>query len=98
MPRKIRPLKMFWPLNVTGFDVIHSCSFPAATIVPPTVIAPSMTSNPIAAIFARLGSSPDARSVWYSATPTSVAASALRVREMAIRCGIAVIGTHMPMG
>jgi hypothetical protein len=32
------------------------------------------------------------------ATPTRVAASALKVREMAIRCGIAVIGTHMPIG
>ena len=30
--------------------------------------------------------------------PTSVAASALNVSDSAIRCGIAVIGTHMPIG
>ena len=31
---------------------------------------------------------------WYSATPTSVAASAPNMCEIAIRCGIAVIGTQ----
>ena len=58
MPRKIAPFTKFWPGNVTGFDVIHSWSLPAATIVPPTVIEPSMTSNPSASIVARAGSVP----------------------------------------
>ncbi len=83
---------------MSGRDVMSSCSFPAATSVPPTVSAPKNTSKPRAAAVACPTPSMLCESVWYSPMPTSVAASALNDSAMAMRCGIAVIGTHIPSG
>ncbi len=88
---------MFWPLNVTGLDGSSSWSFPNAMKLPVMVSAPNRTSNPSAAITGRETSAPWPR-CQYSATPTSVAATAPNMCEIAIRCGIAVIGTYTPSG
>ena len=57
------------------------------------VRAPKRTSNPRAAILARSGTP------WpYSTMPTRVAARAPNMWEMAIRCGMAVMGTMTPSG
>ncbi len=67
---------------------------------PVTVRAPSRTSNPTAAILAWERATPagSCQAFQNSATPTSVDASAPNMSANAIRCGMAVIGTHMPNG
>ena len=70
---------------------------------PVTVSAPIMTSKPSAAIVTRgiatASPAPSGdRRCRYSATPTSVAARAPNMSEIAIRCGIAVMGTRVPRG
>jgi hypothetical protein len=71
-----------------------SCSFPKAMKLPVTVRAPNSTSKPRAAILAE----PMAVSWWYSTTPTSVAARAPNRCEIAMRWGMAVMGTITPSG
>ncbi len=75
---------------------MNSWSFPNAMKLPVTVSAPNSTSKPRAAII--VTAVDRARCAWYSAMPTSVAASAPNMWLMAIRCGIAVIGTNIPSG
>ncbi len=71
---------------------------PKAMKLPVTVSAPKSTSNPSAAILTRRHRARRGRACQNSATPTSVAASAPNMCEIAIRCGIAVIGTYTPSG
>src|SRR6202021_2409147 len=58
---------------------------------------PKRTSRAGAATFARTSAPPD-KPLVYSPMPTRVAASAPNAWLSAMRCGIAVIGTHMPSG
>ena len=85
----------FCPLYVTERPVMIPCSLPKAMKLPVTVSAPKSTSKPTAAIFVVPRFAPYSQ---YSATPTSVAASAPNMCEIAMRCGIAVIGTCVPIG
>jgi|GEM_PF-6621944 len=86
---------VFCPRKVTGRPVMNSWSLPKAMKLPVTVSAPNSTSKPSAAMVER--GSPCSL-IRYSATPTSVAASAPNMWLIAIRCGIAVIGTNIPSG
>jgi hypothetical protein len=74
----------FCPRNVTGVPVMNSCSLPKAMKLPVTVSPPKSTSKPRAAICPCPMVLP-----WppcqYSATPTSVAASAPKRWETAMR-------------
>ena len=69
---------------------------------PVTVSEPNSTSKPSAAICARARVDDAASPPWMRCstppTPTSVAASAPNMCETAMRCGIAVVGTHVPSG
>ena len=75
-----------------------SANLPNAMNDPVTVSAPNSTSMPSAVMWETAMISPSRNAVVNSATPTSVAARAPNMWEKAIRCGIAVIGTHMPRG
>ena len=77
---------------MTGREGRNSWSFPKAMKLPVMVSEPNRTSSPSAAMVPRETPAPLPR-CQYSATPTSVAATAPNMCEMAIRCGIAVIGT-----
>jgi hypothetical protein len=81
----------FWPRYVIGEPRISSWSLAKAIKLPVIVSEPNITSNAIAPMRAR-PSSPPAIRMSYLARPTSVAASAPKAWERAIRCGIAVIG------
>ena len=89
--------RTFCPLKVSGLEGRSPCSLPKAIRLPVTVSAPKSTSKPSAAIWPRPTPAPFPLDQ-NSATPTSVAATAPNMCEMAIRCGMAVMGTRVPSG